>query len=231
MDYYKLKILNNKRKIIIVSATFLVTIGILLYYFFYYQDSDEPLLSSNLEVKEDITNDNSDLSGKTIVVDIKGFVEKPGVYTFKVEDDARVNDLILKAGGLKKEADTSILNLSKKLEDEMTIVIYSQQEVKDYVNSKNELQSKLELCELKIKNNACIIESSNNTSTDNNKSLVNINTASKEELMSLPGIGEAKAKAIINYRSGKSFKSIDEIKNVDGIGDSLFESIKEYIKV
>jgi len=231
MDYYKLKVLNNKRKILVAFTILLIISGILFYYFAYYKDSDEHVFFSESSKKEEQEEDTIIL-GETIMVDIKGFVEKPGVYTFKIEDDARVNDLILKAGGLKKEADTSILNLSKKLEDEMTIVIYSRQEVNDYVNSKNELQNKLEICELKLKNNACISKTNENVETnDTNHNLVDINKASKDELMSLPGIGEAKAKAIIDYRNEKSFKNIDDIKNVDGIGDNLFESIKEYIKI
>ena len=79
-----------------------------------------------------------------------------GVYSFKLLENARVNDLIEKAGGLMKDADTSTINLSMKLEDEMAIVIYSKSEISNYTKTIDELNKKLELCENKIKNNACI---------------------------------------------------------------------------
>ena len=162
-----------------------------------------------------------------ISVDIKGYVLTPGVYAFKSSDNARINDLIIKAGGLKKEADTSILNLSKKLEDEMTIIIYSKDEVANYVKTQELLKNKLELCELKLKNNACMKEEKE----ESKETIININKATKEELMQLNGIGESKALAIIEYRKSKPFLDITDIMNVEGIGESLFESIKNNIKV
>ena len=223
MDYYKLKVLNNKRKIITILIIFVIIAIIIFYYFFYYK---------NIEEKEEVINNSEnnllflDNEEELIYVDIKGYVSTPGVYSFKKNDNARINDLILKAGGLKKEADTSMLNLSKKLEDEMTIIIYSKNEVDNYVKTQELLKNKLEICEIKLKNNACIKEEK-----DNNKNIVNINTASKEELMSLNGIGESKADAIIEYRSKKAFQDINDLLNVEGIGESLFESIKNNIKV
>lgn len=230
MDYYKLKVLNNKRKIVIFLICLLVISALLFYYFNYYLKNDDKMVLENNEsdsgiLKKDESEDNKSLQ---IVVDVKGYVEKPGVYSFDVNNNARINDLILKAGGLKKDADTSLINLSRKLEDEMTIIIYSKKEVSDYLNKQNELEKKLELCELKIKNNACI-EKDNNTKEENK--LIDINSASKEELMTINGIGEARADAIILYRKKNPFKKIEDIKNVEGIGESLFENIKGYIKV
>ncbi len=225
MDYYKIKVLNNKKKIMISVSLIIITILLGGYYFFYYQkenhfnDKEEVILNDN-------SNDNLDNKGNNdIYVDIKGYVEKPGVYSFLSDDNARINDLILKAGGLKKDADTSLINLSRKLEDEMTVIIYSKKEVEDYLNGKNELEKKLTICEDKLKNNACI------NNEYNNKSQININQGTKEELMTLPGIGEAKASAIIEYRNKTPFKSTNDLLNVDGIGDSLFESIKENITI
>lgn len=222
MDYYKLKILNHKRKIITVLII-LTIMGIAsFYYFYYYRNSKE----------EDIIIDNHDDAvvsineDKKIYVDIKGYVSMPGVYAFNESDNARINDLILKAGGLKKEADTSILNLSKRLEDEMTVIIYSKNEVENYVKTQELLKNKLEVCELKLKNNACIEEKE-----QKNNDVININTATKEELMTLNGIGESKALAIIEYRNKTKFQDIKDILNVDGIGESLFETLKEHIKV
>ncbi len=219
MDYYKLKVLNNKRKITILLITLLIIGGLVFYYFYYYQDEEIEIIKKE-EESEVIEEENYD-----IVVDIKGYVEKPGVYSFKRSDNARINDLILKAGGLKKDADTSLINLSRKLEDEMTIIVYSTKEVNDFLNGKNELQNKLLICEEKIKNNACL------KSESLNNNLININNASKDELMTLQGIGDSKANAIIEYRKNTPFKSINDIKNVEGIGESLFESIKNSITI
>ena len=224
MDYYKLKVLNNKKNIIIIFIFITIGIIVFFYYKFYYQSINE---------KEEIINNipNESLikteDNKLIYVDIKGYVSKPGVYSFNEEDNARINDLILKAGGLKKEADTSILNLSKKLEDEMTIIIYSKSEVENYIKTQESLKNKLQICELKLNNSGCIKEESK----ESNNSIVNINTATKEELMTLSGIGESKAQAIIEYRNKNAFQDIKDLLNVEGIGESLFEAIKEHIKI
>ena len=104
----------------------------------------------------------------------------------------------------------------------MTIIIYSKEEVS---SDKEEC-----LCDCPLINNdACIKEEDTKVEEDN---YVNINTCSKEELMSINGIGEAKAKAIIDYREKNgNFNTIEDIRNVSGIGDALFEKIKAYITV
>ncbi len=221
MDYYKLKVLNNKR-IIIFIIIFVIIVVFLIYYFFIYNktnNSDEVIVNDIVE-EEVYSNDE-------IYVDIKGHVNKPGVYSFKLNQNARINDLILKAGGLSKDADTSTINLSKKLEDEMTIIIYSKNEISNYIKTQDDLRKKLELCEVKLKNNACIKEEKKEKTSDK----VNINEASIDELLTIPGIGESKAKSIIEYRGKNKFKSIEDIKNVDGIGENLFASIKENITI
>lgn len=220
MDYYKLKVLNNKKKIIIILIL-LVILFLGLYYVFIYQNDSNEEISNNDLVKElEEENISSDY-----VVDIKGRVSKPGVYSFKESDNARIYNLIEKAGGLLKDADTSTINLSKKLEDEMIIVIYSKSEIDNYVKTTNDLENKLAICEAKIKNDACI------TSEKTNNTKININEASALELQNLNGIGKSKAEAIIEYRKKTKFKSINDIMNVEGIGESLFASIKENITV
>lgn len=222
MDYYKLKVLNNKRKIILIVGILFIFL-LLGYYFFIYQKENDEF---EIIDKEDQTiyEENIDKTSN-LIVDIKGYVNNPGVYSFKESENARINDLIIKAGGLLKDADTSMINLSKKIEDEMMIIIYSKKEVANYVKTQDDLKKKLEICENKLKNDACIKEKYNN----NQK--ININEASIEELENLNGIGRNKAEAIIEYRKKAKFKSIDEIMNVDGIGESLFASIKENITV
>lgn len=223
MDYYKLKVLNNKKKIIIITITICIVL-LLIYCFFFNKSSYEEIINSDIEVSDrnEITN-----TMDNIFVDIKGHVNNPGVYSFKQNTNARINDLIREAGGLTKDADTSTINLSKKLEDEMTIIIYSKKEIDNYLKTQDELKKKLELCETKLKNNACIKEK--NEEIKNNK--ININNATHEQLITIPGIGDAKAKAIIEYRNKNKFNSIEDIKNVEGIGESLFATIKENITV
>ncbi len=221
MDYYKLKVLNNKKKIVLVIIFLVITL-LGCYYFFVYRKKEEAPIETEIvhEEKESIINDN-----EIIFVDIKGHVNKPGVYSFKPSDNARINDLIVKAGGLMKDADTSTINLSKKIEDEMIIIVYSKNEIANYVKTQDELNKKLEICENKLKNDGCIKEkTSSNTK-------ININEASISELESLNGIGKSKAEAIVEYRNKTKFKSIDEIMNVEGIGESLFASIKENITI
>ena len=223
MDYYKLKVLNNKNKIIVIIVFLIIIILVSYYFFIYKQDNDDNEISS---YTDELSN-NIEVSSNDIYVDIKGYVNNPGVYSFNSSENARINDLINKAGGLMKDADTSMINLSKKLEDEMTIIIYSKSEVSNFVKTKDDLTKKLEICENKLKNNACIKVEENKSSN----SKININEATYQELLSLNGIGEAKAKAIIEYREKEKFKSIEEIKNVEGIGENLFTSIKENITV
>ncbi|MBR2833179.1 MAG: helix-hairpin-helix domain-containing protein [Bacilli bacterium] len=169
-----------------------------------------------------------------IKVDIKGQINAPGVY--ELTKGERVNDLINKAGGITKNADTTIINLSKKLDDEMVVIIYTKEEVKK-LNDGN-IEKVTNICP-KV-NDACpekqletINEKENKvteTKGNNINAKISLNKATIEELQTLSGIGEAKAKAIIKYREENGeFKKIDDIKNVSGIGDSAFEKIKDQI--
>lgn len=163
-------------------------------------------------------------------VDIKGEVRNPGIYT--LAKDSRVMDVIAEAGGLTEIADTSVINLSKKITDEMVIIVYSHQEVVDFAKTKEIEKQIQDTCNsggsYELKNDACIMNQEENSTilTGN----ISINTATKEELMTLPGIGEAKAIAIIEYREKNgAFENIEDVQNVSGIGESLFAKIKENI--
>lgn len=164
-------------------------------------------------------------------VDIKGEVKNPGVY--ELEENSRVVDVINKAGGLNKKAQTTNINLSKKIKDEMVIIIYNEEEIKELTEEKEKIIIKYEQvesnCVCPDNNDACIEETKNNE--ENSNELININEASKEQLQSIKGIGESKALAIIEYRKENKFLKIEDIKNISGIGDSLFEKIKDYITV
>ena len=166
-----------------------------------------------------------------IKVDIKGQIVSPGIY--ELENGSRVIDVINKAGGLTEYADTTVINLSKKIKDEMVIIVYSKEEVADFKTTKEIEKQVYDNCirkdEDSLKNDACIDDSNIERS---GSSLVNINTASIDELKNLPGIGESKAKNIIDYRnSNGSFQSIEDLKKVDGIGDGLYDQIKEIITI
>lgn len=183
---------------------------------------------TNLKKKE--TKDTK--SGITrIKVDIKGSVVSPDVY--EVDSNSRVIDVINIAGGVTEDADTDNINLSKKLSDEDVIIIYSREELE---NNKKSYEEKIDYCK-SDNNSACAsnvvtFENSGTKNDNTGSSIVNINTATVEELMTLSGIGEAKAKSIIEYRNSiGSFTSIEDIKNVTGIGDSIFDKIKDYITI
>ena len=171
---------------------------------------------------------------KMIAVDVKGAVLNPGVYEFS---KGTVLDAITKAGGLLENADTNYLNLSKKLKDEMVILIYTKEEISDFENG-NQLQLPIETCVCpEIKNDGCLKEEDvvtnrkeeETVTVEEGPHVISILTATKEEWMLLPGIGETKANAIIEYRNTNGFQSIEDLKNVKGIGDSTFEKIKEYL--
>ena len=155
--------------------------------------------------KEDIivNNEKEDNEEEYIYVDIKGEVINPNVY--KVKKGLRVIDVINLAGGLTEESDTSNINLSKIVTDEMVIVIKSKNNEEVYIDSDVDI--------------------------NNNNQLIDINTCTINELLTLPGIGESKANNIIEYRKKNKFNTINDIMNVSGISEPLFNKIKEYIKV
>lgn len=167
---------------------------------------------------------NSDVS-----VEIKGAVNKPGVY--KLEYGSRVDDLIKKSGNLTDNADTSTINLSKKLNDEMVVIVYTKDEINEMRNGSASVKYVERQCTCPmIENDACIEDIISNNAINNKEGLVSINTGTIEELMTLPGIGKAKAEAIIKYREENGgFKKIEDIMNIKGIGNSMYEKIKNYI--
>ena len=195
--------------------------------------ADAPNENSSLELEESIKEEPT-----KIKVDIKGYVKKPGVY--ELTDGSIINDVITLAGGLKANASTDNLNLSKKLTDEMVIIVYSQSEVSKMTKpvSTTSCTCPTENITDCTKDKASVVEKSdaktesNLSSSDaNSNKKLNLNQATLAELMTVSGIGEAKAKSIIAYREEKAFTSIDELKNISGIGDKLFEQIKDYFTI
>lgn len=232
-----MEIIKSYYKYIIVCIVIITLLGIS--YLFYYNSNkevkEEPIILKKKEdtkEKEETKIENK----KYIYVDIKGAVSNPNVYM--IEEGKRVIDAINIAGGILENADTSILNLSKKLNDEMCIIIYTIEEIDQYRKQgleTKEITKKLEedLLQVNDYNDAQIKENKTVTSSNNSANeKISINNATKEELLTLNGIGESKADAIIKYReeNGK-FKTIEDIKNISGIGDALFEKIKNNITV
>lgn len=183
-----------------------------------------------------------------VKVDIKGAIKNPGVY--ELTTNARVDDVILKSGGILEDADISVINLSKKVFDEMVIIIYTKEEVEKMLNGEDVIIDNIitdkETLFPDIKNDATIDNNNNNDSNNdsnninkmesnestNTQSIININTATIDELDSLPGIGNSKAQNIIDYRNiNGNFKTIEDIMNVNGIGTAIYEQIKAYITI
>lgn len=168
----------------------------------------EQASSSQEQTEETSTEESEELSQLT--VDVKGAVEKPGLYT--LEAGARVNDAVEAAGGLTSQADPKSINLAQKLSDEAVV----------YVASKDENISVV----------ASTTASSAMSPEEKSTSLVNLNTATEADLQTISGIGAKRAADIIAYREANGgFKSVNDLNNVSGIGDKTMESIRPYVTV
>ncbi|MEI3613319.1 helix-hairpin-helix domain-containing protein [Pseudogracilibacillus sp. SO30301A] len=191
-----------KKYKIIISIVFAIVIGILL---MRNQETNE---LDNLDSEEDqqpiehLEQESDELIESTIMVDIKGEVEKPGVY--EIEQGTRVIDSIDAAGGFTKEADQNQINLAEKVHDEMVLIVPKLGE-----------------------------ESTNPSpvvSHQDNEQKIRLNQATKEEIEQLNGIGPAKAQAIIDFREENGmFQQVDDLLQVNGIGEKTLENVKEFI--
>lgn len=188
------------------------------YYFLEDRKEEEQAYESFSTFEEEggeIGDEVSGLSGQDeeenliMMVDVKGAVKNPGVYL--VTAGERVVDVLAKAGGLTEDADDAKINLSQKVIDEMVIFVPRKGEELDSIVSFPAIAG-------------------GGSANDDRK--ININTADREELQALPGIGPAKADAIIEYReSNGPFQKIEDIMNVSGIGEKSFEKLQERITV
>ena len=205
--------MKRKDIIIIITISIILSLGMII---FHSTKSSDILLDKNENTKisekikaEDndavIEQNSSAVKNEKVVVYISGEVVNPQVVEMK--DGDRLIDAVEKCGGMTENADKNAVNLALLLKDEDHYVIP------------------------KIGENLQLNTSSNNKSSQNNN-LVNINTADKTILISLPSIGEKTAEKIIQYReTNGNFKSIDDIKNINGIGEKKFEQIKDLITV
>jgi competence protein ComEA len=175
------------------------------------QTSDIIKAESSTAKKEEESSDqvNSSQDSPFVMVDIKGAVQKPGVY--QLPKDARVKDALAQAGGATKEANLRQLNLASKLQDEMAV----------YIPAAGE--------EIPPSSPVSSISSSG---TSNDQPLVNINTANTDELQKLNSIGPSKASAIVSYREENGlFQTVEDLGKVSGIGEKSLEKIKAQITV
>ena len=223
----------------------LIVIQYGLFAYFYFVKGIESkyfnVAKENIEVVNEVADETNETSNITqFYVEVKGAVNSPGV--FKVNSDNIINDVIAMAGGLKNNAYTKNINFSKNVSKEMVIYVYTNYEY-SLLNTKEEKTTECNCPKQDI--SACTDKGASIVTSDENKpeelpnsnsevenSKVNINTATKEMLTSLSGIGDAKAQKILDYRNENGlFKSIEDIKNVTGISEKLFEQIKEFITI
>ncbi|MBO4242075.1 MAG: helix-hairpin-helix domain-containing protein [Clostridiales bacterium] len=198
--------MKTKTRNVVYVAAFVITLVISLVY--------KLFLNGRFDALTDKPSDQTDIySSESIICEepseisvyICGHVNDPGVY--KTQKGSILNDVVELAGGLSEDAAWESIDLVYVLTDNISIYIPSEEEALPGEFSVQIIGDPEE------------------------EGKVNINTADKEELMSLPGIGEATASAIINYREDNTFGSVEDIMNVSGIGESKFNNIKDLICV
>lgn len=173
-----------RKQIIIGLIITIILIGLIV---FTIVNIKKDKKEDDIVVEKKITKKKNKEVVEELKVDIKGQVINPGIYSLKA--NSRVIDVIAAAGGLTEFADTSVINLSKKIKDEMVIIVYSREEVIDFHKTKEIEKQVEERCiqkdEESLKNDACITTDNNSPPTGK----ISINTATMEELMTLTGIG------------------------------------------
>jgi competence protein ComEA len=237
-ELYKKYFLSHYKLIIKISCMILIiVISFIVVYSYSHKKKVNDESKKDMSIVEDaiVEEQVDEKKEEYCYVDIKGAIVNPNVY--KVEKNSRIIDVIGLAGGLTGEADTSTLNLSKKVTDEMFIIIYNKSEIEKFKNNGITTTEVIKYVEKECNcpdptiNDSCINnEKDENIDSSNESTKLSLNTATKEGLMTLPGIGESKASAIIEYRNNNGlFENIEDVKNVTGIGDSIFDKIKDLI--
>lgn len=202
--------IKDKFVLLIVLGIFCL-VGIMMYVIL---PKNRTEFDSSLELVSEVSSITSDTNEEEIsdkfYVDIKGAVVSPGVY--EVSDDMRVLDVVKLAGGLTEASDDKKVNLAEKLIDQMVI----------YIPEIGEEGFEL----------VTQVSTGDKSITEQDSKLININTSSASELQSLNGVGEKKAEKIIQFREENgSFKTIEDLKKVDGIGEKTFDSLKSQITI
>lgn len=174
------------------------------FYYLYTQEDTTPIITDNMQTQTQYKQEDT-----TITVYVSGEVNSPGLV--ELPSDSRIADAIKACGDFTPLADKAKINLAQKLTDGMQIQVSSKAPV--------------------IKSNEQVNDTNSNSPNNNSSSnLININTATKEDLDTLPGIGPATAQKIIDYRQEHgNFSSIEDIKNVKGIGEAKFSKMQDKI--
>lgn len=224
-----IKNLNRTQKIILLIGLFIAMLLVFLVLYKVYYD-DEPNNNTNEEI---IDAENSEqqqsklgilISNGKVVVHVTGEVNTPGVVT--LNSGARIWDAIKAAGGETDNADLSNINLAYVIEDGVQIRIPNIKETTDTKNTDAK-----EIITTGAGSNV-IYEEATKDKANTKPEKININTADAAKLQTLPGIGAEMAKKIIEHRKNNGkFKTIEEFKNVPGIGESKFNALKDLIKI
>lgn len=206
----------DKTKMIKIIIAAVVAVLAIIYYVSNKQETNtyDNILTSDVVVENKV-EENTKEEKSTIKVYVTGEVNTPGVI--ELEEGARIQDAIEGAGGIKAEASLKEINLAYEVADGEKIYIPNLSEVSEESEEQSPSESS---------------SGGGSTSSSNSNGKVNINKATATELTSIPGIGASTAQKIITYReeNGK-FKAIEDIKNVSGIGDSKYNSMKDFISV
>lgn len=214
--------LTTKQKKIVIVVGIIVTIGIIYFICNGIGKSENIDLDEEILVSNNLTEENNieiqTSKEEIVVIHITGAVKVPGIV--KLKEGSRIEDAIQEAGGLTEDADISKVNLAYVLDDGIKIRIPSSLE-EDITDE-----------DILVEDSGENIIQETNTSSTNLSGSININKATETELETLPGIGASLASRIIEYReqNGK-FSSIEDIKNVSGIGESKYNNIKDFICV
>ena len=218
--------MNKKINIIVILISSFIIIGTIAYKLnlniqdevYIVSENEENIEEDNIKIEKDYETNNIENNieyknkentiSKNVTIYVSGEVNNPGIVT--IESDKRLYDAVEKLGGVTENADLNRINLALKLNDEEHYIIPK-------IGEENIISQDISV---------------NNIDTIKNEqtSKININTATIEELDNLPGVGEATANKILNYRQENGmFKSIEEIKNVNGIGEKKYIDIKDKI--
>lgn len=214
--------ISDKQKILIFILFVMIFLSVSFIWYKAAGDNDAPIVVHNRQTaengnygEENLRNDDRDIVSapvalEQIVVHVKGAVVSPGVYT--LEKGKRVIDAVEIAGGALPEANLDLTNLAAVLRDAEEVVIYtSVEEQRTWQQTTQVLRADA-------------------GSSQTGQQKVNINTANKEQLQTLSGIGPSKAEAIIKHRDKYgAFPNVDALLNVNGIGQKTLDNFKDDI--
>lgn len=190
--------------------------------------SDPPIEASLTTASEALFTSSSTPLAGTVTVHVMGAVKRPGVY--ELASNARVVDAVRAAGGAKSGADLERINLAQTIVDTEQVFVPTRQQRKSPITVAQRHRSSTSTV-------APIVPGATPTSqtpTDNNPASgkINLNTATAEQLDTLPGVGPSTAKAIISYRTKSGdFKKVADLMNVPGIGQAKFEAVRDLVTV